>query len=209
MPSGAPPPQGMAPNRKTPGVRDEGQPLDAVCAASGDDDSADDFGDPVRRDGVPAVAGERPAGGGLSGDSGDGELSRGVAGDDGRQHRDAAGKAVHADFGAGPGDEPEPAGRHEHDAAVQLVEVDRRGGDGRADGDFAGRREPSDGPALAADVFQDEPERPGDSVHCDDERHADGVGAVRLRQHGGRAADFDSFGGFEGATCSGRSRRSG
>ena len=47
------------------------------------------------------AAGERSAGGGLSGDPGVRWITRGHAGDDGQQRRHAAGTAVHADSGPG------------------------------------------------------------------------------------------------------------
>ena len=67
-------------------------------------------GDPVRRAGVPAAAGERPAGGRLSGHPGERRLPRRQPRDDGEQRRHAARAAVHADPRAGAGHQQEHAG---------------------------------------------------------------------------------------------------
>ena len=69
-----------------------------------------------------------------------------------------------------------------------LDKIDRRRRHRRADGHLPGDREPARGPALAADVLQDEPERSADHVHRADERLGHAGPALRLRQHAGRPA---------------------
>ena len=78
--------------------------LRALYSPAGDDPAPDGLGHPVRRAGVPPAAGERSAGGGLSGHHGEGRLSRRKPADDGEQRRHAARAAVHADPRAGAGD---------------------------------------------------------------------------------------------------------
>ena len=112
-----------------------------------------------------APAGERPAGRGLSGDSGERGLSRRHARDDGQQRGHAAGTAVHADSRPGDGDFEQRPGPHQLHAAVRSVQEPRRGGDRRADGHHPGDGQVAGRPAEPADVHQNESERSADHVH--------------------------------------------
>ena len=83
----------------------------------------------------------------------------------------------------------EHPGAREPDAAVRPGQEHRRRGDRRADRDHA--RPPGSLPVdlpVAADVLQDESERPADHVRRADERLDHSGAALRLREHAGRPA---------------------
>ena len=126
------------------------------------------------------------------GDFGAGELSRSEPGHGRQQHRHAARTAVHADQRAGTGDLAEHAGPRELHAAVRAGQEHRRGRDGRADRHFAGHRQPAHRSAVAADLLENQSERPADSVHRSDQRLGHARPALRLRQHAGGPADQHS-----------------
>ena len=64
-------------------------------------------------------------------------------------------------------------GQREPDARVRARQEHRRGRDRRPDRDLAGDGQPPGRPAVAADVLQDQSERPADHVHRADERLGD------------------------------------
>ena len=80
-----------------------------------------------------------------------------------------------------------PGAREPH-APVRPGQEHRRRRDRRADRDLAGDRQPADRPAVAADVLQDQSERPADHVHRADQRLGHAGPALRLREHAGRPA---------------------
>src|SRR5215469_14622903 len=75
-----------------------------LYSASNHDAAADDNRHSVRNSDVSAVASQRPAVGRLSRDSGECDLPGSKPGNDGKHLCNAAGEAVPADPGPGPGD---------------------------------------------------------------------------------------------------------
>ena len=62
-----------------------------------------------------------------------------------------------------------------------LEQKHRCRGDGRADRDLAGDRQPAGGSAVAADLFENQSQRSADHVHRADQRFGDARPALRLR----------------------------
>ena len=105
---------------------------------------------------LPATAGQRFAGGGLSGHSGASELSGRESRYGGEQYRHTSRTPVHADQRTGAGDLQEHSGTHQPDLAVCVGQKHRCGGYRCPDGDITGHRQFAGGSAFAADILENQ-----------------------------------------------------
>ena len=128
------------------------------------------------------------------------------AGDDGQQRRHAARAAVHADSRAGHGDRTSSQGTRASRSSSRLDKsIDGAATDVQAAITQAMGSLPVDLP-IAADVLQDQPQRPADPLHRPQQHIVTAGQALRLRQHAGRPADQHPCRASARWPCTARSR---